>query len=145
VANPGVVYKVANGRIMFKVEDQWLVMRLPSGRRLRYFQPRLHGDTLQYQGVDTLTRQWGWTSTYGGKLCENETQAGCRDLLVEAMLAFEEAKHPVAFHVHDEPVLEVAKGILCDNAVQRIMCKAPEWAPGFPLAIELHRGARYGK
>lgn len=145
VANPGVVHKVANGRIMFKVEDQWLVMRLPSGRKIRYFQPRLKGDVLVYQGVDTVTRQWGWTSTYGGKTCENEDQGGCRDLLVNAMFGFEVEDFPLVMHVHDEPVLEVAKGILSDDAVQRIMCKVPDWAAGFPLAIEGHRGPRYRK
>lgn len=145
VANPGVVYKVANGRIMFKVEDQWLVMRLPSGRKIRYFQPTLRGDTLYYQGVDTVTRQWGLTSTYGGKLCENEDQGGCRDLLVEAMFAFEAAGWPVGFHVHDEPVLEVEAGALSDAETTRIMCAVPEWAEGFPLAVEMHRAYRYRK
>ncbi len=145
VANPGIVYKVAGGRIMFKVEGQFLVMRLPSGRKTRYFQPVLRGDTLYYQGVDTVTRQWGMTSTYGGKICENEDQAGCRDLLVEAMFGFEDLGFPIIMHVHDEPVLEVPKGILSDDAVQRIMCKVPDWAEGFPLAIEGHRGARYRK
>jgi DNA polymerase len=145
VANPGIVYKVAGGRIMFKVEGQFLVMRLPSGRKTRYFQPQLRLDTLFYQGIDTVTRQWGWTSTYGGKICENEDQGGCRDLLVEAMLAFEEANYPIIMHVHDEPVMEVPIGSLPDAEVTRIMCKVPDWAEGFPLAIEGHRGKRYRK
>jgi DNA polymerase bacteriophage-type len=145
VANPGIVYRVANGRIMFKVEARWLVMRLPSGRKIRYFEPQLRGDTLFYQGVDTVTRQWGLTSTYGGKVCENEDQGGCRDLLVEAMFGFEDALFPIIMHVHDEPVMEVPIGSLPDAEVTRIMCKVPEWAEGFPLAIEGHRGARYRK
>ena len=61
------------------------------------------------------------------------------------MLAFEEEGHPVSFHVHDEPVMEVPKGTLPDGEVERIMCKVPPWAEGFPLAIEGHRGARYRK
>jgi DNA polymerase bacteriophage-type len=145
VANPGQIHKAANGRIMFKVEDQWLVMRLPSGRKIRYFQPVLKGDTLYYQGVDTVTRQWGLTSTYGGKLCENEDQGGCRDLLVEAMFGFEAENFPLVMHVHDEPVIEVHTHFLPDSAVTRIMCKVPSWAAGFPLAIEGHRGKRYRK
>jgi DNA polymerase len=145
VANPGVVYKVAGGRIMFKVEDRWLVMRLPSGRKIRYFEPQLRGDTLYYQGVDTVTRQWGLTSTYGGKLCENEDQGGCRDFLVEAMFGFEDLAFPIIIHVHDEPVMEVLIGSLPDAMVTRIMCTVPDWAEGFPLAIEGHRGKRYRK
>ena len=145
VANPGQIYSVANGRLMFKVEGQFLVMRLPSGRKSRYFKPRLEGDTLYYEGVDTETRMWGRTSTYGGKTCENETQAGCRDLLADAMLDFEAEHLPIVMHVHDEPVLEVPIGSLSDEVVTRIMCKPRKWAEGFPLAIEGHRGTRYRK
>jgi DNA polymerase bacteriophage-type len=145
VENPGKVYSVAKGRIKFKVESQWLVMRLPSGRKVRYFQPRGLEGKLCYEGVDTVTRQWGSTSTYGGKLCENEDQAGCRDLLVDAMLRFEETQVPVVMHVHDEPVLEVPIGTLPNDTVVRIMCKPPAWAQDFPLAIEGHRGSRYRK
>jgi DNA polymerase len=92
--------------------------------------------------VDTATRVYGDTATYGGKLCENETQAGCRDLLADAMLAFDRINLPLVMHVHDEPVLEVAG--LTDATVEAIMCKS-DWAQGFPLAVEHHRGARYRK
>jgi DNA polymerase bacteriophage-type len=145
VENPGKVYSVAKGRIKFKVESQWLVMRLPSGRKVRYFQPRITDGKLCYEGVDTVTRQWGSTSTYGGKLCENESQAGCRDLLVGAMLRFEATQIPVVMHVHDEPVLEVPLGALSDSEVDVTMCCAPDWAEGFPIDTEGHRGHRYRK
>lgn len=145
VANPGQVFTVANKKIMFKTEGDFLIMRLPSGRKTRYFKPEFRGDVLRYRGVDTVTRQYGPTSTYGGKLCENETQAGCRDLLVEAMLTFHDAQYPIVMHVHDEPVLEVPLHGLTDDMTASIMCKVPEWAEGFPLAIEGHRGKRYKK
>jgi DNA polymerase len=145
VGNPGRVYEVADGKIKFKVKDQWLCMCLPSKRLVRYFQPIIRDGKLYYQGTDTVTRQWGLTSTYGGKLCENEDQAGCRDLLVEAMFGFEAAGHEIVLHVHDEPVMEVPIGSLPDGEVTRIMCKVPDWATGFPLAIEGHRGKRYRK
>jgi len=146
VSNPGTVTDVAGGKIKFKTEERWLVMRLPSGRKIRYFQPRLtKDDVLVYQGVDTASRKWSTTSTYGGKLCENEDQGGCRDLLVGALFGFEDLGAPVVMHVHDEPVMEVPVGTLSDETVKRIMCKVPLWATGFPLAIEGHRGFRYRK
>lgn len=145
VANPGQIFSVAKGRLMFKVEGDFLVMRLPSGRKVRYYKPRLKGDTLYYEGMDTQTRMWGTTSTYGGKECENETQGGCRDLLADAMFDFEAEHLPIVMHVHDEPVLEVPTGSLSDEAVTRIMCKPRPWAEGFPFAIEGHRGQRYRK
>ena len=143
VANPGTIHSVAGKRIMFKTEGQFLIMHLPSGRKVRYFQPRIKDDVLRYRGVDTVTRIYGEAATYGGKLCENETQAGCRDLLADAMLRFDDIGLPIVMHVHDEPVLEVAS--LTDDTVEAVMCKVPEWAAGFPLAIEGHRGKRYRK
>ena len=145
VENAETIVPIPNGRIRFKLKGDWLRMELPSGRVIRYFKPRIEDDKLLYEGVDTYTRQWGTTSTYGGKLCENEDQGGCRDLLVDAMLAFEAEDLPIVMHVHDEPVLEVRKGILPDYAVASIMCKVPDWAEGFPIAIEGHRGPRYRK
>lgn len=145
VLNPGEIQTVANKRIMYKTEDQFLVMRLPSGRKVRYFKPEVRGDVLHYRGVDTATRIYGETYTYGGKQCENETQAGCRDLLVDAMLVFDDNECPLIMHVHDEPVLEVPTGSLTDAWVTSVMCKPPAWAPNFPLSVDLHRGQRYKK
>ena len=145
VANPGKIYDVAQKRLMFKVEGQFLIMRLPSGRKVRYFKPYIRDNALHYRGVDTDTRLYGDTATYGGKTCENETQAGCRDLLADAMLRFDMLKAPIVMHVHDEPVLEYHEGILSDQSVEQVMCAVPDWAEGFPLAIEMHRGKRYRK
>jgi DNA polymerase len=145
VANPGEVFSVARGRIMFKTEGQFLIMRLPSGRKTRYFKPYIKDDVLHYRGVDTATRVYGDTATYGGKICENEDQGGCRDLLADAMLRFDENEHDLVAHVHDEPIAEVPIGCLKDSKIQQMMCTPPAWAPDFPLAVELHRGHRYRK
>jgi DNA polymerase bacteriophage-type len=74
VENPGSVHKVAGGRIMYKVEGDFLICRLPSARRLYYYKPNVRTDktgrqALHYLGMNTITRQWGPTSTYGGKQC----------------------------------------------------------------------------
>jgi DNA polymerase len=42
IENPGRVYSIPNKKIMFKVEGRWLYMRLPSGRRIAYFEPSMH-------------------------------------------------------------------------------------------------------
>ncbi len=41
VENPGKAYAIPNRKVAFKVEDRWLYMRLPSGRRIAYFKPRV--------------------------------------------------------------------------------------------------------
>lgn len=45
VLHPGQAYAIPNKKLIFKVVDQWLMMKLPSGRRLYYFKPELHEDT----------------------------------------------------------------------------------------------------
>jgi DNA polymerase len=146
VAEPGSIWTACDGKIMFRVEGEWLCMRLPSGRRLRYYKPEIDAnDRLVYQGIDTYTRQWGTTSTYGGRLTENAVQAIARDLLVRGLMALEAAGYPVVGHVHDEAITEVPVGFgsLAESA--KIICPDLPWAGGLPVKAAGFRGARYRK
>lgn len=159
--NPGTVYKVAGGRIMFKVKGRWLYMRLPSGRRIAYYKPEVKtvkrkgmvgrngqpvfDKVFYYYGINTVTRQYGRTSTYGGKWCENETQAGCRDLLVGGMHALDAAGLPLIGSVHDEPIGEAKKGTWSMARCVPLMTNQPAVYAGLPLAIEGHVAPRYRK
>jgi DNA polymerase len=125
-----------NGR--FKMDDGYLFMHLPSGRRLAYPRARLingpYGPKLQYWGKDAKTHQWGWLATYGGKLAENWTQAVARDVLAEALLALDAANlGPILFHIHDEVVLETAADV---GKIETLMSRPPKWAPDLPLAAK---------
>ena len=150
VSNPGKIHSVAKGRIAFRTEQDWLVMRLPSGRKMWYYKPRIKEDkqgrqALHYLGMNTVTRQWGPTSTYGGKLCENETQGGCRDLLVYAKFDVAEMGLPLIGTVHDQPAYEVDEGFDGEAEVAERMCRDRKWNSGLPLAVEMHRGKRFRK
>lgn len=144
VQHTGTAYAIPNGKIKFRVKDQWLQMRLPSGRSLHYFRPEADSDgNLSYMGVDTYTRRWMRTGTYGGKLCENAVQALSRDLLVYALFNLERAGYPTVGTVHDEIISEVTSGSL--EEANAIMCQLPAWAAGFPVAAEGWRAKRYRK
>ncbi len=150
VENPGTVVSVANGRLMYKTEGDFLICRLPSGRKLWYYKPQLREDksgrvTLHYLGMNTVTRQWGPTSTYGGKQCENETQGGCRDLLVRGKFALRDMGVRLLGSVHDEPIGEVKEGWDGQEEATRRLCANGKWDFGLPLAVEFHRGKRYRK
>jgi DNA polymerase len=78
-----------------------------------------------------------------GLACENITQATAADILRNALRQLPD----VVLHVHDEILLEVdtcmaeqAKEQLAD-----VMCTAPAWADGLPLAAETSVMSRYGK
>lgn len=156
VDNPGQVHQIKNGKVKFKIEDRWLIMRLPSGRRMWYFRPSVHRPkstpgrpnpkpVFRYWGVDTKTRQYGPTTMYGGSWCNNETQGGCRDLLVRAKLRMRARGRPLIGSIHDEPLLETRPGEMSDEEILEDMCSGQTWDKGLPLAVEIHRGKRYRK
>ena len=155
VQNPGA--PTCYRDIHFRMDRKWLLMRLPSGRVIYYRNPRvvlvqgMWGEraVLEYDAVNSLTKQWGPEKTWGGKLVENAVQGMCRCMMTSAMLALEEAGYPVIMSVHDEIICEVsdedlANGKSIEEMVE-IMCRVPAWAKDFPLKAEGKQGKRYGK
>ena len=130
------------GRLHFRMHDDTLVVRLPSGRQLCYaeacIRPEREGkDTISYRGSLPDTKTWGWVRTFGGKLVENITQAVARDCLAEVMLRLEYkyANIPVVFHVHDEVIVEAdkefAQNIL--STIEDEFAQNEKWNKGLPL------------
>ena len=140
-------------QIAFYADKHWLLVRLPSGRKLFYHRPRLvtyagpYGEkvSLEYMAVNSMTKKWGPERTFGGKLTENIVQGLCRDLIADAMLRLEEQGYPVIASVHDEVISEVPLGEGTVEEMVRIMCELPDWAKDFPLAAEGKESVRYGK
>jgi DNA polymerase len=95
--------------------------------------------------VDSLTRKWVRTHTYGGKLVENIVQAVARDMLAEAMFRVEEAGYKIVMHVHDEILSEVPEGFGSVKEFEDIMAIPPKWAEDCPIGVEGWRGKRYRK
>jgi len=130
IIHPGTVYPVGD-KLAAKLIGEFLCIRLPSKRLLRYFRPFLHEGQICYEGIDTYTRRYQVTSTYGGKLAENVTQAAARDVLVEAMLRLEAAGFSLIGTVHDEVLMEGRSEDL--EQVLEIMRQNPAWAEDLPL------------
>lgn len=152
----GTVYTYRN--ISFIYHKRFLLMRLPSGRYLYYFDPKLEDVEMAWSTPEkpafkklvtamTLTpeKQFVRRPLNHLILSENVTQAFCRDLMVNAMFNLEEANYPVVFHVHDEIIAEVPKGFGSVEEFESIMCKLPQWAEGLPVKAEGWRGEFYRK
>lgn len=111
-----------------------VVVTLPSGRALRYWKPRVTADAclfVNYQKGGSLT------STYGGKLTENITQAICADLLLRALSLCPAGS--VYMHAHDEIVSSLTDA----PEIEKLMLGPPPWLPDCPLAVSAKRMTRY--
>lgn len=134
-------------RCVFSFKNDWLMIRLPSGRHLMYPQPRIMGDdTITYGG--SVNKQWRRIKTYGGKLLENITQASSRDILTHNMLRIkrEVPEARIVLDVYDEVVCEVPEtsgfGLADLNSM---LTTNPAWSAGLPLAAEGFETRRYAK
>lgn len=148
VRNPGEVFRCRSAA--FKASDGFLLLRLPSGRPLRYFKPDLKEgkfgrEQVTFEGRDSVTGKFRRQTTYGGKLVENITQAVARDLMLAGMFNVENAGYDVVLTVHDELIVEADNGFGSAADVERLMCDAPTWADGLPLRAEGFETQRYRK
>lgn len=117
----------------------FLTVLLPSGRKLYYPAPYLAENKFGKSAIHYRTQlgnKWSCTSTYGGKLVENITQAVARDCLAVALRRLVAAGYKPLMHIHDEVVCEVPLSALHDNEVERmnkIMCQPIDWSPDLLL------------
>ncbi len=125
--------------ISFNRDEDYLIVRLPSGRKLYYYKPEIRlndrgKDAIHFQGAEQKTKKWGLISTYGGKLTENIVQAVARDLLANALMNLYGKGYCINFHIHDEVIMEVPRGSekSLEEAIA-LMCRLPDWADGLPL------------
>ena len=118
--------------------NKMLIMQLPSGRCLRYFDPqiglnRFGKESVTYMGYEE--GKWSRLESYGPKFVENCTQGIARDCLVEAMKRVSKRYPDIVMHVHDEMIVEVPEAE-AEEALKFIsdcMAEPISWAPGMLL------------
>ena len=168
-----VIDAVATGKrkklrnIKAGVADGFLFIRLPSGRKLAYYDPQIRSvkmpwtktvvingeeieepvykDAVTYMSVESFSNKWVRKVLYGGLLVENVVQATARDLLVHGMFMAEENGYPIIMHVHDEIVAEITKGYGSLENFEKLMSSVPNWAIGCPVSADGWLGRRYRK
>lgn len=137
------------GKVMLYWKDEKLLIRLPSGRDLCYLSPRTVTNRFGNDGIGYLAPmangQLGIQETFGGKACENVTQAIARDLLAHAMLNLEAHGYRIVFHVHDECVMEMPMGTGSVEEACAIMGETPDWCSDLPLRADGYQCASYRK
>lgn len=142
--------------VEYRLENGWLTARLPSGRRLWYYNPRPVRKAMPWDkddirpGFEYTSFKAGQIKTisaYGGLLVENVVQATARDLLVAAMFRCEDNGLPVVLTVHDEIVAEKVPHTNNCHLLEQLMCETPDWAKAIriPVNAEVWSGERYRK
>ena len=116
----------------------FLTIALPSGRKLFYPSPYISVNQFDREALHYRTQvgaAWGTTSTYGGKLTENITQAVARDCLAATITRLSDAGYRITMHIHDEVVIEIPEEGADETLekVNAIMSEALPWALGLHL------------
>lgn len=138
--------------IEFSYINRNLFIKLPSGRKLCYWDTRLKQDdyngklSIVYMGVNQETKQWNEVETYGGKLVENIVQAVARDCLAVAMTRVSALGYKIVMHVHDEMIVDVPnEDTEAPARINSIMAQDIDWAEGLPLKGDTYETPFYKK
>jgi DNA polymerase bacteriophage-type len=169
----GTVYNVARCQVWCNAS--FLVIQLPSGRRLLYAAPQLKQEEIEdvlggrpwksrYITYSTVRgRSWRRARAWSGLFVENIVQAIANDVLRAAMLRVHDdtmtvpaiktyldtlepyACTAICLHVHDEIGLDVPKGSYPEARFLAVLKKSEKWMEGLPIAADLWTDPRYGK
>ncbi|EMC1043126.1 DNA polymerase I [Serratia marcescens] len=132
IAQPGKQFNCR--RLKVRKDGSWLRIALPSGRVVCYPGAAIVKGDITYMGVNPYSRKWQRLKTYGGKLAENVTQAGARDVLAGNMPAIEARGYEIVLTVHDEVITETPdKDFYFHDQLSRLLATNPTWAPDLPL------------
>lgn len=153
IAEPGKWFRAGN-LISFacstvkSARKDFMFLRLPSGRMLAYPEPKVEKvkkkfgdgktklvDQITFYGPVPNRTAWGRSSTYGGKLTENATQATAVDLMANGSVEAERRGFVIATLIHDE-ALAFAHSTLTVKDFCDALCTLPDWASGLPLVAE---------
>lgn len=136
IVNRGQIIKHRN--IAFLCDEiggmLFLLIKLPSGRKLAYPRPRISNDRILFFGSITGST-WGDVETYGGKLVENITQAVAADVLCHGVRNAENAAYLSAALIHDQALAYYQEGQTSQRFVE-LLTDLPAWAEGLPIEAE---------
>lgn len=153
VRNPGV-WIHAGEKLTLAYHKKFLWMRLPSGRLICWYDPRIEvrrtpwgedKDSVTVMGTNSVTKQWERDVLIGSSIYQSAVQGTARDLQINGVMNVEDAGYPVVLLVHDEQLSLVPEGFGSVEEYGTLMCKPTTWGSDIPLAYEGWRGLRFAK
>jgi DNA polymerase len=142
-----------NGKLRFELDGPYLTVRLPSGRKMYYYRPRIvtkefegkdritgeptvfTREVLSYMGKNQFSHQWGRVYSSPGKQAENVTQATAREILAIGIRRAHEVGFNIVGSVHDEIICHqrIDDDYFTVDRLRECMIGEIAWATGLPL------------
>ena len=156
VMYPGSTFSVAPLHVLsWCMDSDCLCLKLPSGRLLRYWQPRLQqgywqdGSPKMEPDLTVLFimgRAVFRRTLWHGLATQGSVQAIAADILATALVNTYDAGFYVTLHVHDSVTAEVpqshAERLMPE--FEKCMLSQPSWTKGLPLAVSTDISTRFG-
>jgi DNA polymerase bacteriophage-type len=137
IVNKGNAFQA--GKLTFLMRDvaeiPFLLMQLPSKRKLAYPRPKIVDDRIYFYGKLGQTENWGDVTTWGGTLVENATQAVAADVMAQGAHNAERKGYEIATLIHDQGLSYHKPGQTPEEFVE-LLTDMPSWADGLPIAAE---------
>jgi DNA polymerase len=153
IQTPNNVVRI-NDKLRIMSDGRFLILTLPSGRKLHWFAPRVElvqtpwgekREGVTVMGVNQITRKFQRQNLIGSSIFQSSVQATAADLLISGVQNLERHGYEVVLLVHDEILSVVDKGTRDEDEYGELMCTTPSWADDLPLAYEAWRGPRFRK
>jgi DNA polymerase bacteriophage-type len=150
--------------VEYRLEDGWLSARLPSGRKIWYWNPQATREVMPwaecvhcglkngehsnqkhaFQGDDVRpaftyqAKKMGQLKTikaFGGLLTENVVMGIERDIIVAGMQACRREGFPIILTVHDEVLADVPEKQADLNRFEQCLLETPQWARQLQIPV----------
>lgn len=149
------------GLVTYYTEGDCLLCRLPSGRTLRYWQPRLvqeywtnedgsrgkAKDRLSLYGIQIKGPNAAHRSLYHTILVENQVQAiATADMLSQGLVNMDRENIPVVLHVYDSIAAEERRDLIKSTITRfnQAMIEQSAWTLGLPIKADIEVSSRFG-
>lgn len=146
--NPEILY-----RMHIRYENDFLFIRLPSGRDIAYHRPMFSmwdtpigvKPTFTYMGINRYTLKWERVAAHAGGVTENLVQALARDVMMEWVDRLPTLD--IRLRVHDELVAVTPEPYAKQwvEHMNEVIRQPIGWAPGLLLNAEGGVSKHYGK
>lgn len=156
LVSPGTIFSACQGRIKFVGKSLGgkpvLLMRLPSGRCIYYFNARVRDRSTPWGSVNqqvVFDKVEGGrplrSGTYGGDIFQSSVQGSARDIMAHGWLSTEKGGYLPLFSVHDELASEYPEGQADIHDYCARLCDPPPWAHGLPVTADGYISKRFRK